>query len=157
MIGDIPRFFDPTLRDGEGEWRDDITYLENTTHYKENSIIIGYDERTKTGIAVKFKLRSPIQNIKQYKDTRQIEKGALCVTKSKVYLRQIAKQLEIPEAEYSKDNVEELCAKIRLRLIYYELKARSSGSNVKYFYFLHEIKPETMLENGAVRRDNEAA
>jgi hypothetical protein len=147
MIGDIPRFFDPTLRNGEGEWRDDITYLENTTQYKENSIIIGYDERTKTGIAVKFKLRSPIQNIKQYKDSRQIEKGALCVTKSKVYLRQIAKQLEIPEAEYSKDNVEEICSKIRLRLIYYELKARSSGSNIKYFYFLHEIKPETMLDD----------
>lgn len=142
FIGNIPRFYLPTAQEKD-EWHDDMTYLEKTTQYKENSIIIGYDDKTKTGINVKFKLRSPIQNIKQYKDTRQIEKGSICITKSKQYLRQIAKQLGLPESEFSKANVEDLCMKIRTRLIYYELKARQSNSNIKFFYFLHEIKPET--------------
>jgi hypothetical protein len=149
LIGDVPRFYYPAERNSpkdSGEWKNNPTYLERNKEYKENSIVIGYDDKTKTGITVKFKLRSPIQNIKQFKDTRQIEKGALCVTKSKTYLRDIAKKLDIPESETAKDNVEELCAKIRTRLIYYELKARSSDSNIKYFYFLHEIKPETQLE-----------
>lgn len=140
-IGQIPRFYNPN----KGGWYDDMSYLEYTMQFKENNIIIGYDDKSKTGINVKFKLRNPIQNIKQYKDTRQIEKGSICLTKSKQYLRDIAKRLDIQENQMNKDSVEDLCMKIRTRLIYYELKARSSGSNIKYFYFLHEVKPETML------------
>jgi transcription initiation factor TFIIIB Brf1 subunit/transcription initiation factor TFIIB len=141
FIGNMPRFYDPEKK----LWIDDISYLEKTTQYKENSIIIGYDDKTKTSINVKFKMRNPIQNIKQYKDSRQIEKGSICLTKSKSYLRGIAKQLGLPESEYSRTNVNDLCMKIRTRLIYYELKARLSSSDIKYFYFLHEIKPETFL------------
>jgi hypothetical protein len=142
FIGNIPRFYNPS---GEHKWSDDISYLEKTTQYKENNIVIGYDDKTKTSINVKFKLRSPIQNIKQHKDTRQIEKGSVCTTKSKQFLQDVAKKLGLPSEEYNKVNIEDLCMKIRTRLIYYELKARSSGSNIKFFYFLHEIKPETML------------
>ena len=141
FIGSIPRLYNPN----KGGWYDDMSYLEQTTHYKENNIIIGYDDKSKTGINVKFKLRNPIQNIKQYRDSRQIEKGSICSTKSKQFLRNIAKQLKIDDNYIEKYGIEDLCIKIRTRLIYYELKARSSGSNLKYFYFLHEVKPETLL------------
>lgn len=141
FIGKIPRFYNPN----KGGWYDDITYLEYNKNYKENDIIIGYDDKSKTGINVRFKLRNPIQNITQYKDTRQIEKGSVCSTKSKTYLYQIAKKLEIDEKSIQKNSVEDICMKIRTRLIYNELKERSSNSNIKYFYFLHEIKPELMI------------
>lgn len=128
------------------EWGfDDMSYKEYNSGYKENNIVIGYDDKIKTSIAPKFKLRNPIQNIRQFKDTRHIEKGSICVTRSKEYLRGIAKKLDINPSTTVKDGIDDLCTKIRTRLIYYELKARSSGSNLKYFYFIHEIKPETMI------------
>lgn len=141
FIGSIPRLYDPHT----DSWNDEPGLVEKSFQYKENELIIGYDERTSTGITVKFKLRNPIQNIKQFKDTRLIERGIVCSSKSKNFLRDTAKKIGIDPQEFSKDNVEELCSKIRIRLIYMELKARSEGSNIKYFYFLHELKPETML------------
>jgi hypothetical protein len=143
LVGEVPRFYNPQ----NDNWMDDISYMEKTNQYTENPIVIGYDEKTKTSINVKFKLRTPIQNIKQYKDARQIEKGSVCSSKSKEYLKSIAKKLNIPESEYTKINIDNLCMKIRSRLIYNELKERLAGSNIKYFYFLHEIKPETALFN----------
>ena len=138
-IGKIPRFYNPDL----GGWYNDISYIEQK-QWVENNIIIGYDDKSKTGISVKFKLRNPIQNIKKYSDTRQIEKGSICSTKSKGYLLSIAKKLEIPHKEMSKNNVDDLCLQIRTRLIYLELKARTSNSNIKYFYFLFEMRPEVV-------------
>lgn len=144
FIGKIPRFYNPDL----GGWYNDISYIEQK-QWKENNVIIGYDDKSKTGISVKFKLRNPIQNIKKYSDTRQIEKGSICATKSKGYLLSIIKKLEIPQKELNKNNVEDLCSQIRTRLIYLELKARSSGSNIKYFYFLFETRPEVIDSAGS--------
>jgi hypothetical protein len=144
FIGNTPKFYNP---DKSEKWYNNMSYLEKTKQYKENSIIIGYDDKSKSGLNVKFKLRTPIQNIKQYKDSRQIEKGAVCSTKSKQFLKQISKQLGLKDSDYIKSNIDELCKKIRNRLIYYELKERQKNSNIKYFYFLHEIKPETIIDN----------
>ncbi len=128
----IPRFYIPN----EG-WKDDPTYLDIDKTIKENPIIIGYDSRSKTGLSVKFKLRSPAQNIKQHKDSRLIEKGAICSTKSKNFLKDIAKKLDIDLKDVS-FNVENLCQQIRTKLIYNELKGRISGKPLRWFYFIYE-------------------
>ncbi len=128
----VPRFYIPD--DG---WKDDPTYSEIDKSIKENPIIIGYDSRSKTGLSVKFKLRSPIQHIKQYKDNRLIEKGAICSTKSKNFLKDIAKKLNI-DLENNSFNVENLCQQIRTKLIYNELKGRIDGKPIRWFYFIYE-------------------
>jgi sulfur carrier protein ThiS len=129
----IPRFYIPEV----GGWRDDPTYNQADLTFKENPLIIGYDERSKTGISIKFKIRNPIQNIKRHKDSRMIERGSVCSTKSKNYLRELAKKLDI-DTKSKSINVEDLCSKIRSKLIYYELKARTSGEKLRYFYFVYE-------------------
>jgi hypothetical protein len=126
----FPRFYLPK----EG-WKDDPTYSSVDSSIKENPLIIGYDARSKTGLFVKFKLRSPIQNIKQFKDNRLIERGALCSTKSKTFLINIAKKLEI---ENPTSNIENLCQFIRAKLVYNELKARISKKPERWFYFSYE-------------------
>ena len=57
--------------------------------WKENNIIIGYDVKSETGIYIRFKIRSPIHTIKKFKDTRKIEKGSTCNSKSKNFLLDI--------------------------------------------------------------------
>jgi len=63
--------------------------------------------------------------------------------KNKPYLREISKKLKIKMPE--KINVYTLCSEIRTRLIYLELKERTSGSKNKWFYFIYERRPETIL------------
>lgn len=128
----IPRFYNPELK----SWVDNAMYSEKSSTTKENNIIIGYEERSKTGISVKFKIRNPIQNIKKYRDNRLIEKGAICTTKSKSYLKNIAKKLDIDIKDINQ--VEALCQKIRSKLIYNELKERIKNSPTRWFYFVYE-------------------
>lgn len=135
----IPRFYHP-----DTEWYDNPDYLSGTEKYKENKTIIGYDERSATGVHIRFKIRSPIQNIKQYKDTRMIEKGSVCSSKSKTYLRDISKQLGIKVPE--KINVNKLCSQIRTKLIYLELKERMAETDIKWYYFIYEKRPETVIK-----------
>lgn len=132
FLAKLPRFFIPK----EG-WHDDPTYSSSTTT-KENPIIIGYDSRSKTGLSVKFKLRTPTQNIKKNVDSRTIEKGAICSTKSKTYLQEIAKKLGIVLNKEETMNVETLCSKIRSKLIYNELKERVDKKSQRWFYFVYE-------------------
>lgn len=139
VLNYIPRFYHPL--DG---WFESPEYLNCEINYVENNIIIGYDERSKTGIHIRFKIRSPIQNIKQYKDTRMIEKGSMCVTKNKIYLKEIAKKIGIELK--GKINVISLCGDIRTKLIYLELKERMANTKKKWFYFIYERRPETNLD-----------
>jgi hypothetical protein len=135
----IPKFYLPD----EG-WFESPEYLNNTESFVENSTIVGYDERSKTGIYIRFKVRNPIQNIKQFKDSRLIEKGSVCSSKSKIYLKEIANKLGI--SQKGKFNVTNLCNDIRTKLIYFELKERIAKTNKKYFYFIYERRPETILD-----------
>lgn len=130
-ISKFPRIYHP-----EKGWVEDPTYTQSDQDFIENDLLIGYDERSKTGVHIRFKLRSPIHNIKKYKDTRLIEKGTVCKSKSKNYLRTIAKKLDIIVPD--KVNVDELCGLIRAKLIRYELKERIKKSKLKYFYFHYE-------------------
>jgi hypothetical protein len=139
----VPRFYHP-----ESEWYEVSDYISNMPmRWKENAIIIGYDEKSKTGVHVRFKIRNPIQNVKQYKDTRKIEKGSVCGSKSKEYLFDIARQLKIDVP--GKLNVSTLCDIIRARLIRNEIEERKSiDSNVKWFYhYFDNTRPETLMDS----------
>ena len=135
-ISKFPRLYIP-----DKGWDENPTYLQNEQEYKENNLIIGFDERSNTGVHIRFKIRNPIHNIKKFKDSRQTEKGTVCKSKSKEYLKSVAKKLDavLPD----KVNVEDLCAVIRSKLIRLELKERIKKSNIKYFYFFYEQRPET--------------
>jgi hypothetical protein len=135
----IPKFYHPI--DG---WFESPEYITNVENLIENNIIVGYDERSKTGVHIRFKVRNPIQNIKQYKDSRLIEKGSVCSSKSKIFLKEIAEKLGIKPK--GKINVTNLCNDIRTKLIYFELKERATKSKKKFFYFIYERRPETILD-----------
>lgn len=131
----IPKFYHP-----DTNWFDSPEYLTDISQFTENPTLIGYDERSKTGVHIRFKIRSPIQNIKQYKDSRLIEKGSVCSSKSKVYLKEVAQKLGIKLEK--KLNVNKLCNQIRTKLIYLELKERIANTKIKWFYFIYEKRPE---------------
>lgn len=130
----INRF--PNVYHPDRGWVEDPMYIQRDEEYIENDVIIGYDEKSKTGVHVRFKLRNPIHNIKKYRDARLIEKGTVCRSKSKPYLQHLAKKLDIQAN--AKSNVEELCTLIRSKLIRMELIERIKKSRVKYFYFHYE-------------------
>lgn len=135
-ISKFPRLYLP-----EKGWDENPTYLQNEQEFKENNMIVGFDDRSNTGVHIRFKIRNPIHNIKKYKDSRQTEKGTVCKSKSKDYLKSVARKLGavLPD----KVNVEDLCVVIRSKLIRLELKERIKKSNIKYFYFFYEQRPET--------------
>jgi hypothetical protein len=141
FLSEIPKFYHPS-----SGWFENPEYLTNTKSFVENNIIIGYDERSKTGVHIRFKIRTPIQNIKQFKDSRLIEKGSVCASKSKVYLREISQKIDIKYGKHEKYNVNTLCNNIRTKLIYLELKERIAKTNKKWFYFIYEKRPETIIE-----------
>lgn len=128
----IPRFWHPIR-----QWFDSPEYLESKIEWKENNIIIGYEERST--MRTKFKIRSPIHKIKKFKDVRMIEKGANCISKNKKYLIGLTKELDIHIPEQI--NVNELCNKIHTELLKRELQERKNKSKIKYFYFYFEIQP----------------
>ena len=131
FIDKYPKMYHP-----DSGWTEDPTYIQSDQEYTENSIIIGYDEKSKTGVHIRFKLRNPIHNIKQHKDTRLIERGTVCRSKDKKKLKGIAVKLDVQLGE--KTNVEDLCVLIRSKLIRLELKERIKKSKVKWFYFHYE-------------------
>jgi hypothetical protein len=139
FLAQEPRFYHPQ----EAGWFDNPEYVKSEKKFKENDMIVGYDEKSKIGVHIRFKLRNPIQNIQKFRDTRLIEKGSVCTSKSKTYLVNLAKKLNATLP--SKYNVELLCSIIRTKLIYKELKERDSGTNIKWFYFIYERRPETTI------------
>lgn len=138
FISKFPRIYHP-----KRGWDENPTYLQNDMVYIENNIIIGLDEKSATGVHIRFKLRNPIHSIKKYKDQRETEKGTVCKSKSKEFLMGIVAKLGIELDD--KINVDELCVLIRSKLIRLELIERVKKSNVKYFYFHYEARPETTV------------
>lgn len=130
-ISKFPHIYHP-----EKGWTEDPIYVQKDQNFVENDIIIGYDDKSATGVHIRFKLRNPIHNIKKYTDTRLVEKGSVCKSKSKSYLKKVAHKLNITVPD--KINIEELCSMIRSKLIRLELKERIKKSNIKYFYFIYE-------------------
>lgn len=133
FISKFPKLYHP-----ERGWTEDPSYIQSEQTFIENDIIIGYDDKAVMGVHVKFKLRKPIHNITKYKDSRLIEKGTVCKSKSKEYLLDVCKKLDITVP--SKAPVEELCMLIRSKLIRLELKERIKKTKIKWFYHFYEEK-----------------
>ena len=136
---DVPRFY--SISSGNPSWTDVPSYVDELTRkWVENDLIIGYDIKSEMGVHVRFKLRSPIQNIQKFSDTRKIEKGTICTSKSKEFLLRIANSLGI---DITKNvNTIKLCSKIRTKIIHNEIKERmNKKSNIKWFYSYFEAKP----------------
>ena len=132
FIGKFPKIYNP-----ETSWTEDPTYKQLDMTYIENDTIIGYDSRTAAGVHIRFKMRNPIHNIKKQKDSRLIERGVVCKSKSKSDLKRIAKSIDVTLPD-SRISVEELCMLIRSKLIRLELKERIKKSKIKWFYFHYE-------------------
>lgn len=121
------------------KWQDEPNYTTPADYYIENDLIIGYDERSDTGVLIRFKIRNPIQSIKQFQDSRMIERGSVCKSKSKKYLKDIAAKLNIKIP--TKINVDQLCKEIKSNLMRKELMERTKGTKKKWFYFHYESRP----------------
>jgi hypothetical protein len=133
FLGKIPRFY--TLDD---KWFDSAEYMGSGIKYKENPIIIGFDERI--GMNTRFKIRPPFSGkVVKVRDLRMIEKGSVCTFgRNKAFLIDVAKKLGVKQTE--KCNILSLCDKIRVKLIYNELKERVKGTDIKWFYFNYETQ-----------------
>jgi len=125
----IPRFYHPIRG-----WFSAPEYIE-AVEWKENDIIIGYDEKSKTSLTIRFKIRSPAHKIKKFKDIRMVEKGSVCKSKNKEYLINICQQLKIDIPP--KNNVIILCDKIRTKLMELEIKERKTPKSTLKWYYLH--------------------
>jgi hypothetical protein len=130
FINETPRYYDIENR----EWINDTPTPKE--EIKENNIIIGYDSKSKDGFLIKFKIRKPFKNTTQINDFRLIEKGAVCNTKSKSFLKDIAKKLKIKIKDNI--NIDDLCNKIRKKLMYKEIKSRINNEKTRWFYFIYE-------------------
>jgi hypothetical protein len=108
----------------------------NKTKWRENDIIIGYLDKVGMGNNFKFKLRSPLHKIKFHKDQRLVSRGNLCFTKTKEEIIKLLKQLG---GNVDVKNIPDLCKALQNRLMYLDIEERKKGSNLRYFYYFHEI------------------
>lgn len=136
FLQEYPKFFHP-----ERGWFSSPEYLIDKHQWIENPIIIGYHVKSKTGIHVRFKLRNPIQDIKIHKDSRLIEKGSICSTRSKESLLNLCTRLKIPIEK--KTSITKICREIQARLMYLELVERSKNSLIKFFYSHFEVSSDS--------------
>jgi len=138
-INKVPKFY---KYEAGKDWTEVSNYIDHSvSQWIENDVLVGYDEKSKSGVHIRFKIRNPIQNVKQYKDTRKIERGTVCGSKSKEYLLGILKKIEgtIPP----KVNVGNLCTAIRKALISREIAERKKGTNIKWFYhYFDQTRPD---------------
>lgn len=114
--------------------------------YEENDLIVGYVENTK------FKIRVPI--IKQkYKDTRLIKTGSVCEYYTRNDLIELLNKLrKINEynvnyafnydnkitSNFKKQSINQLCNIIKLYMLYFEERSRSSVNGVRWVYLFHD-------------------
>ena len=133
FISKFPRIFHP-----DRGFTEDPMYIQKDESYVENNIIIGYNEKSQSGVHIRFKLRPPIHNIKKFRDSRLIERGTVCKSKSKDWLMNLAKKLDIALPVDERLNVEELCVLIKSKLLRLELKERIKKTNIKWMYQHYE-------------------
>jgi hypothetical protein len=129
------RLYDP-MRSGATKWFE-VNKISMNRHLprKDNSIIIGYF--TTATDHMKFKLRAPTTGTTKILDTRFIERGIVCETKSKYDLAKIAASLGISVSKMKSGDirVKNLCGTIKNRLIELEISERKhKTSNIGYLY-----------------------
>lgn len=133
LLKDIPHFYTP-----ESGWFASSEYTTQKV-WKENDIIIGFGDRTKTGVHVRFKLRQPVQKMKNVTDVRQQYRGTICSSINKTTLFKIAKQINI---DVKKIGVHKLCAEIKARLMFLDLEERRKDTNIRYYYHFFDKQPD---------------
>ena len=121
----------------DGRWHELTESILEPVTMVENDIIVGYHVRLSNEIAVKFKIRPPVQQQTTTGDARKLERGISCTSKPKRVLSKLSKKLGLTP---TKTNVS-TCTDIEARLIWLELNERNNGTNVKYFYLLFEDRP----------------
>jgi hypothetical protein len=127
-IDDIPRFYHP-----KRGWFSTPEYAKEDKEWVENNLIIGFDTRSEGGTHIRFKLRNPKHKIQHHADARLVERGIMCTSRSRPYLLNLCKKLNIKKLK-DKLNISEICNEIKAVIIYNELKERSKGSNIKWYY-----------------------
>jgi len=101
--------------------------------YKEY-IVVGYLEKHSNGF--KFKTRPATF---ETKDSRLLEKGEVCFTKTRDNLKEIMKKLGMTDKQINKtDNlrIKEVCGIIKEKMINLEIVERSKMSKIKHFYYI---------------------
>jgi len=138
----------------EARWFDiNKLALNRHTSFRENAVIVGYLESASDD-SVKFKLRKPSQMIRAnldreiemrrmtresgvrmtIVDTRLVERGIVCTTKSKRELLRICSQLKINISDPEQVKIKTLCEMIKKSLLTCEAAERKKDSKNKYFY-----------------------
>jgi len=116
--------------------------MNKRTHFVEMDPIIGYFDQGDGDM--RFKLRKPVQQLKMEtpKDTRMIERGMVCSTKSKNDLLDVAKKLGLETKKMSREDfrIKTLCDIIKSRLLELEMKHRQRNSKYKVFYMWNETQ-----------------
>ena len=133
ILRDVPHFYIP-----ESGWSASAEY-ETKKNWKENDIIIGFSDKSRTGVHVRFKIRPPIHKMRKVEDVRQQQRGTICSSSiSKSKLIKIAESIGINVKKISVGN---LCNEIKARLMYLDLEERRKGTNIKWFYNYFEKQP----------------
>jgi len=127
---------DSKKHEGDFIWKEMEESKTKNQKFVENNIIVGYMEGSENNIFMKFKLRRPRHELKEFQDRRFEHRGAICETYSKKDLIEMAKKLK---ASHTNINVQTLCENIRSKLLQLEFDERKKGSNLKYFYHLWEM------------------
>ncbi len=133
-IDKVPRIYHP-----DNGWYDAVEYVDKCANYQENDIIVGVIEKTASGLHYRFKLRTPIHKQIKNGDTRKIEKGSLCKSKSKEELLGLLTALGVKHDGTGSSNM--LCNELQARLMYLEIAERKKKSNIKYLYHFWECSP----------------
>ena len=114
------------------------TSLNIRTQYLEGTPIIGYVEPT--GNIIKFKYRRADRDRAGVRDTRTLERGSSCDTRSKRDIINIVNELNIKvSAEMA---IKDICNKVYMRLLEKEMAERKKESKVKYFYMFYDEVPK---------------
>lgn len=112
---------------------------EQNRKWVENDIIIGYGERSKSGLHIRFKLRPPLHKITTTSDIRSQQKGTICKSINRTKLLKIASLIGVKLP--SKFDVSKLCDDIQSQLLRRELDERSKNTNIKWYYQFYETQP----------------
>lgn len=132
MLRNTPHFYLP-----DSGWFSSVEHSVKK-EWIENDIIIGYGDRSKTGVHVRFKLRMPIHKMKKVEDIRKQERGTICSSINKTKLFKIATAIGLDPKKIS---VYKLCDEIKARLMYLDLEERRKGTNIKWYYHFFMEQP----------------
>jgi hypothetical protein len=107
----------------------------------ENDIVIGFYDKSETGIDLKFKLRPPVHRVKTKDLARKEEKGKVCDFNVREDLVEIANKLglDIDDETIKSD----ICYAIKNKLIQNENKelCKCISNRIKWFYRHFEVQP----------------